>query len=142
VKPCVFCAIVARSLPADIVHETDDVLVFLDSKPLFPGHLLVVPKQHIETLPELPHDQLPKLFSVVQAGSLAVESGLGAGGAFVAQNNKVSQSVPHLHVHVIPRTKGDGLKGFFWPRVPYRDEAHRLETAQALRKAFAHPAKG
>src|SRR5687768_6017310 len=111
---CTFCSIACGDLPANIVLDDAVAVAFLDTKPLFFGHVLVVPRQHVVTLPELPPDQVQPLFDRVQLLSAAVPAALGAEGTFVAMNNKVSQSVPHLHVHVVPRTKGDGLKGFFW----------------------------
>lgn len=119
------------------MHETAECLVFLDYRPVFPGHCLVVPKQHYETLPELPPELLKPLFHEVQLVARAVETALGAEGSFVAVNNKVSQSVPHLHVHVVPRRRKDGLKGFFWPRQSYRDETHMAEVRDLLRHALA-----
>lgn len=131
---CLFCAIAAKTSPGAIVYEDDHVSAFLDIKPLFHGHVLVVPKQHVVTLPELA-DVTP-LFSVVKRLSEVVPRVMAAEGSFVAMNNKVSQSVAHLHVHVVPRTKGDGLKGFFWPRKKYEDaaaiEAVRAKIAGAL----------
>lgn len=127
---CKFCQID----PATVIHETAGCLVFLDYRPVFPGHCLVIPKQHVETLPDLPPDQLAPLFTEVQHVARAVETALGAEGSFVAINNKVSQSVPHLHVHVIPRRRKDGLKGFFWPRQSYRDEQHMTEVRDLLRE--------
>jgi len=119
---CVFCAVVSGSEPAVVVAETADVVAFLDVRPVFEGHVLVVPRRHLETFDDLPDDLLAPLYSVVRAVARAVRDGLGAGGAFVATNDRVSQSVPHLHVHVLPRTKGDGLRGFFWPRRRYADD--------------------
>lgn len=136
-RPCVFCQIVSGALPADVVHRDDRVAAFLDARPLFPGHVLVVPLRHVETVGELPDDLAVPMLRVIRAASRAMESGLGAQGSFVANNNRVSQSVPHLHVHVIPRTKGDGLRGFFWPRVGYPDDAARAATAAALSVAIA-----
>ena len=135
-KPCVFCEIVRGKVPSSRVLETDAVLAFLDHRPLFPGHVLVVPKSHVETLGDLPPALIEPLFAEAKRLSIAVERALGAQGTFVALNNRVSQSVPHLHVHVVPRTRGDGLKGFFWPRHPYRDETHREETAALIRTAL------
>ena len=132
---CIFCKIVAGEIDAYIVHETETALVFLDSGPLFPGHCLVCPKQHYDTLTDVPGPLLEPLFSTVQLVSRAVEA-TGAEGSFLAVNQKVSQSVPHLHVHVVPRTRGDGLKGFFWPRRPYRDKQHMAETRDAHRDAI------
>lgn len=130
---CVFCAIAKGEASADVVHQTDDTIAFLDIKPLFPGHVLVVPREHHVTLGELPKVLVPKLFAVAQLLSVAVEEAMGAEGTFVAMNNRVSQSVPHLHVHVVPRTKGDGLKGFFWPRHPYASDEERAEIAARIR---------
>ena len=118
---CVFCDVISGELTAPIVHETADTVAFLDHRPVFKGHTLVVPREHIVTLPELPEDMLTPLFAQVQRIADAITSGLGAQGTFVAVNNVVSQSVAHLHVHVVPRTKGDGLRGFFWPREKYAE---------------------
>ncbi len=133
---CIFCKVAAGAIPADIVVEDQHTLTFLDRNPLFPGHLLVVPREHAETLADLPDAEIAPLFGQVRRATEAITKGLGAGGAFVAINHKVSQTVPHLHVHVIPRTKGDGLKGFFWPRRNYNDDGHRAETVAKLRAAF------
>ncbi len=119
------------------VLEDEHTLAFLDNRPLFPGHSLLVPIDHYETLPELPDELLPELLGNARLLARAMETGLGAQGSFVAINNRVSQSVPHLHVHVVPRTKGDGLRGFFWPRQNYRDDAHATETQHALSDAVA-----
>ncbi len=132
-----FCAIVAGETPATRVIEDDDVVAFLDVRPLFPGHVLVVPRAHVETLTDLPVDDVGPLFARVRALSGAMETGLGAQGSFVAVNNRVSQSVPHLHVHVVPRTKGDGLRGFFWPRQRYGSEEEAASVAERLRSALA-----
>lgn len=120
-KSCLFCGIIAGTTSAAIVLETDDVVGFLDVRPVFKGHVLLVPRPHIGTLPELPEPLIVPLFSTAQRVAEALTSGLGAQGTFVAMNNVVSQSVPHLHVHVVPRTKGDGLRGFFWPRTKYAE---------------------
>jgi histidine triad (HIT) family protein len=133
---CVFCKIAGGSIPAETIYENDHCLVFLDNTPLFAGHCLVCPKEHYETLMDVPGDMLQPLFSTAQRISRAVEEGLGAEGSFLAINNKISQSVPHLHVHVIPRRRKDGMKGFFWPRRPYRDAGEMRETADALRRAI------
>jgi histidine triad (HIT) family protein len=130
---CVFCSIVAGDLPAHVVLDDDVVLAFLDTRPLFPGHVLVVPRDHVETLPDLPGPLVGPFFERVQRLAAALPGALGAAGTFVAMNNKVSQSVPHLHAHVVPRTKGDGLRGFFWPRTTYRDDEHAAEVATAIR---------
>ncbi len=117
--PDIICRISAGDLAAEIIARTGVGVAFLDHRPVFHGHTLVCPLQHVATLPELPADQLAPLMSLVQQVAAAMVTGLGAQGSFVAINNTVSQSVPHLHVHVVPRTKGDGLKGFFWPRRSY-----------------------
>ncbi len=134
---CVFCRIVRGEVPAAIVWEGKDALAFLDHRPLFPGHVLLVPRAHHETLVDLPAAQVGPFFVQGQRIAAAVERVLGAQGTFVAINNRVSQSVPHLHLHVVPRTRGDGLKGFFWPRHPYREDAEREAVASALRQALA-----
>ena len=130
---CIFCAIVAGDVPAHVVLDDDQALAFLDVRPLFHGHVLVVPKGHSELLTDLAPDLVGPLFQRVQAVAGAVQVACGAQGTFVAMNNKVSQSVPHLHVHVVPRTKGDGLRGFFWPRTTYADDAEAAATAEAIR---------
>ncbi len=141
-RPCAFCTIASGEAPAHLVVHEVGVLGFLDVKPLFPGHVLVVPRTHIETLDELPADQVGPFFARVQAVSRAVQAALGAQGTFVAMNNRVSQSVPHLHVHVVPRTKGDGLRGFFWPRTRYADEAEAANVAARIRAALAEAEAG
>jgi len=138
----VFCEIVARRVDGHEVVRADGVVAFLDRSPLFIGHLLVVPEEHCETLADLPPEDLRGFFEVVQRLQSTVMSALGAQGAFVAMNNVVSQSVPHLHCHVVPRTKGDGLKGFFWPRTRYRDELHLSETAARLAAGYQMLAGG
>ncbi|OZV83160.1 HIT family protein [Micromonospora echinospora] len=119
---CVFCGIVAGGVPSFRVTDEADGVAFLDTRPVFKGHVLVVPRTHLVTLADLPPESLAGYFGLVRRVALAVETGLDAGGSFVAMNNKVSQSVPHLHTHVVPRTKGDGLRGFFWPRTRYADD--------------------
>lgn len=136
---CTFCSILAGELPAHVVLDDDVALAFLDVRPLFPGHVLVVPRDHVETLPDLPADLVGPYFERVQRLSVAVRDATGAQGSFVATNNVVSQSVPHLHAHVVPRTKGDGLKGFFWPRTRYRDEAHMAEVASSIAARLSSP---
>jgi histidine triad (HIT) family protein len=133
---CVFCKIASGTLPTDIIAEDEHTLTFLDNNPMFPGHMLVVPRRHSETLTELPDSEIAPLFKQVRRATEALISGLGAEGSFMAINHKISQSVPHLHVHVIPRTKGDGMKGFFWPRRGYHNDEHRGETVTKLRAAF------
>ena len=134
---CKFCAIARGEVDAYLVLEEDRMLGFLDHRPLFPGHTLVIPREHHETMLDLPPDLLGDLFASARLLTRAVEHGFGAEGSFVAVNNRVSQSVPHVHVHVVPRRRKDGLRGFFWPRHPYRDEAHAAEVAGALRSAVA-----
>jgi histidine triad (HIT) family protein len=133
---CVFCDIVSGATPASIVLRDESVCAFLDARPLFKGHVLVVPATHVETLGELSATQLPSLFGAVQRIAGAVERGLGAQGSFVALNNVVSQSVPHVHAHVVPRTKGDGLKGFFWPRTKYASDDERDDFARRIAAAL------
>lgn len=137
VSDCVFCQIVAGELPAHLVLDDDVAIAFLDSRPLFPGHALLAPREHVPTLADLPADQVGPLFERAQRLAAAMESSLDAHGAFVAINNKVSQSVPHLHVHVVPRRRKDGLRGFFWPRTRYADDAEAVAVAQRLRSALA-----
>jgi len=132
---CLFCEIAAGRVPAAFVYEDELAVAFLDHRPVFAGHVLLVPRTHVITLAELPAGEVGPLFQLVQRLELAVERGLEADGTFIAINNIVSQSVPHLHVHLVPRRKKDGLKGFFWPRVPYRDEAHLQEIAAKIRSA-------
>jgi len=127
---CLFCQIAAQRRAAAVVFEDDDSLVFLDHRPLFPGHCLLIPKTHVETLADLPLAQVGPLFTVAQRVARAMEDGLAAEGSFVAVNNRVSQSVAHLHIHVVPRQKKDGLKGFFWPRGRYAT-ALEMETVRA-----------
>ena len=139
---CLFCQIIHGERKSQVVFESEETLAFLDRRPLFPGHCLIVPKEHYATLLDLPEALLRPLFSVAQLLARALEQGLGAEGSFVAVNNRISQSVPHLHIHVVPRRHKDGLKGFFWPRHPYTDEAALLQTQQALRQAIADITKG
>ena len=137
-KACVFCEILAGRLPATVVIETPLCVGFLDTRPLFAGHTLIVPRAHLATLADLDAEQLADLMAAGQRLSRAVVTGLGAQGSFVAMNNTVSQSVPHLHLHVVPRTKGDGLRGFFWPRTRYRD-GEMQEVGARLRNALTGP---
>ncbi|MGA8246674.1 MAG: HIT family protein [Nocardioides sp.] len=131
---CVFCAIIAGEIQAEIVLDEPDFVAFLDARPVFKGHTLLVPRTHVVTLPDLPAGLRDGFLEAAQRLATAMVDGLGAQGSFVATNNVVSQSVPHLHLHVVPRTKGDGLRGFFWPRTKYADGeasayAARLRTA-------------
>jgi histidine triad (HIT) family protein len=134
---CTFCNIVSGSMPAEIVWRSADAVAFLDHRPLFPGHILLIPTEHVETLADLPASRTGPLFQTVQDLETAVEKALEAEGTFIAVNNKVSQSVPHLHVHIVPRRKGDGLKGFFWPRRSYESEEHIKQTAARIRAALS-----
>jgi histidine triad (HIT) family protein len=133
---CLFCRIVDGSLSARIVFEDDNCIAFLDHRPVFPGHCLLIPKKHSETLIDLPPELIEPLFLDVQLLTRAVESGMEAHGTFVAMNNRVSQSVPHLHVHVVPRRRKDGLRGFFWPRYPYKSDAEADVVQASVRAAF------
>ncbi len=119
---CLFCRIVSGELPATVVYEDENSLAFLDHRPLFHGHTLLVPREHFETLGDLPTTLVGPYFEAAQLLTRAVQSALDAEGTFVAMNNRVSQSVPHLHVHVVPRRRKDGLKGFFWPRTKYKGD--------------------
>lgn len=133
---CVFCNVVAGDLSAEVVYEDDDFMAFLDHRPVQKGHILMVPKQHFATLLDLPSDLHQLFMANAQRLAAAVVDGLDAQGSFVAINNVVSQSVPHLHLHVVPRSKGDGLKGFFWPRHKYAD-GEQKEYADRLRAVLA-----
>jgi histidine triad (HIT) family protein len=135
VSDCVFCDI-AQSAAAHLVLADDVAVAFLDSRPVFKGHVLVVPRAHAETLADLPAEAVGPFFRRVQRVSAVMPAALGSQGTFVAANNKVSQSVPHLHVHVVPRTKGDGLRGFFWPRQKYASDAEAAQYATRLRDAL------
>jgi histidine triad (HIT) family protein len=137
VTGCVFCAVVAGEAPAEVVLATEHVVGFLDRRPVFKGHTLVVPRGHVVTLPDLPAELRDPFVAAGQRLAAAMVTGLGAQGSFVAINNTVSQSVPHLHLHVVPRTRGDGLRGFFWPRTRYQagepeQYAARLRAALEL----------
>lgn len=134
---CKFCRLINGELPRYEVWEDPATLAFLDHRPLFPGHVLLVPKVHYATLTDLPSRLVPPLFAAVRLLARAVESAMAAEGSFVAINNTVSQSVGHLHVHVVPRRRRDGLRGFFWPRQKYRDEAHLREVQDLLCQAAA-----
>lgn len=136
-SPCPFCAIVAGEQAAHIVLETLDALAFLDVSPLFVGHVLVVPRVHHDNLADLAPGLTGPLFAAVQRVAAALPAALGADGSFVAVNNVVSQSVPHVHVHVVPRRRKDGLRGFFWPRQRYADDTEMTTVAAAIREAIA-----
>jgi histidine triad (HIT) family protein len=133
---CIFCDIAHGDVPSHTVYNDDRSMAFLDARPLFPGHVLLIPREHVDTLTDVPAELLGPLFHAAQRLSRAVETAMNAEGTFVAINNRVSQSVPHLHIHVVPRRKGDGLKGFFWPRSKYTSDAHAAEVADAIRKAL------
>jgi histidine triad (HIT) family protein len=133
---CLFCKIVVGEVPARLVFEDEISLAFLDHRPVFPGHCLLIPKEHFETLTDLPAQLIGPFFKNAQLLSRAVESALEAHGTFVAMNNRVSQSVPHLHIHVVPRRRKDGLKGFFWPRYPYKSEEEADAVQSAVRRAM------
>lgn len=135
-KPCAFCQIVTGAAAALIVYEDANTLAFFDRRPVFKGHCLLIPRAHWPTIQQLPSDMVEPLFSVAQHLSIAVEHGLKADGVFVGINNGVSQSVPHLHIHVIPRRTKDGLRGFFWPRERYESDREMEETAVAIRQAM------
>jgi len=129
---CLFCDIAAGHVEADVVFADDDFVAFLDIRPVFKGHTLLVPREHLVNLPDLPASLRDGFLERAQRLATAMVTGLGAQGSFVALNNTVSQSVPHLHCHVVPRTKGDGLKGFFWPRTKYADAAESADYAGRL----------
>ena len=134
---CLFCRIVSGELAATIVYEDDDSVAFLDHRPLFHGHTLLVPRVHVETLGELPVSLVGPFFKTAQLLARAIEPALGAEGTFVAMNNRVSQSVPHLHVHVVPRRRKDGLKGFFWPRTKYKSDDEMLAVKKLIANEVA-----
>jgi histidine triad (HIT) family protein len=134
---CAFCAIAANESAGHMVFEDEAVVAFLDARPLFPGHVLVVPRRHAETLTDLPAAEVGPFFTRVRRIVGAVERGMGAAGSFVAANNRVSQSVPHFHVHVVPRNPKDGLRGFFWPRTTYASEEEAAAVAARVRAALA-----
>jgi histidine triad (HIT) family protein len=134
---CAFCSIIAGEVPAHFVLEEPLVVAFLDHRPLFAGHTLVLPREHVPTLSDLPDALRDELFAQTQAVAAAVQDAMGAEGSFVAMNNVVSQSVPHLHVHAVPRTRKDGLRGFFWPRTKYGSDEEMAACAAAIRDALA-----
>ncbi len=134
--PCVFCMIISREASSYIVYEDKESLAFLDSRPLFPGHLLLVPKAHYSSIKDLPDGMIGKLFANVRMLSGAVEKAAGADGAFIAINENVSQSVPHMHIHIVPRRFKDGLKGFFWPRHKYSGDEEMQSIQKRIIKAI------
>lgn len=131
---CVFCDIAARGVAAQLVYEDKDLIAFLDRHPLFPGHVLLCPREHYATLLELPSGLTGPMFATTQLLARAVESALDAEGTFIAINNRISQTVPHLHIHIVPRRRRDGLKGFFWPRQQYKDDASREAVRDAIER--------
>ena len=133
---CLFCAIVASDQPAAVVHEDEHTVAFLDIRPVFKGHVLLVPRTHVDTLPDLPPALVPPFFEAGQALCRAVVEAMDAQGTFVAMNNVVSQSVPHLHLHVVPRRRKDGLRGFFWPRTRYESDEEMASVAAAISAAM------
>ena len=139
VADCVFCGIVAGSVPAFVVTSEPDGVAFLDARPVFPGHVLVAPLSHVSTLLDLPSGQLAGYFGLVQRVTAAVQHGLDADGTFVAINNVISQSVPHLHTHVVPRRRKDGLRGFFWPRGKYASDEEAAGYASRIAGVLAPP---
>src|SRR3954454_10088642 len=134
---CVFCTIVAGEADAELVLESPELVAFLEQRPVVKGHMPLVTRDHVVTLPDLPAELRDGFLAAVQRLAVAAVDGLGAQGTFVAMNNVVSQWVPHLHCHVVPRTKGDGLRGFFWPRTTYADAAERAAYGERLRGALA-----
>lgn len=140
--PCLFCGILSDGVDASIVFADDISIAFLDHRPLFPGHCLLVPKEHYETLTDLPAELIGPFFKNVQLLARAVELAMEAEGSFVAMNNRISQSVPHFHVHIVPRRKKDGLKGFFWPRNKYKSDDELLEVQKLIQAAIADMQKG
>ena len=137
VTDCAFCGIIEDSAAPTVVLADDVAVAFLDIRPVFKGHVLVAPRDHAVTLADLPAADVGPFFRRVQRVSAALPAALGCQGSFVAANNVVSQSVPHLHVHVVPRTKGDGLRGFFWPRLKYESDAEAAQYAGRIRAALA-----
>ncbi|RNM13662.1 HIT family protein [Nocardioides pocheonensis] len=133
---CLFCEIATGAVPAQLVLEEDDFVAFLDTRPVFKGHTLLVPRRHVVTLPDLPAELRDGFLASIQRLATALVEGIGAQGSFVAMNNTVSQSVAHLHCHVVPRTKGDGLRGFFWPRTKYADDAEAADYAARISRAL------
>jgi histidine triad (HIT) family protein len=136
-EPCIFCKIIAGEIPAAVIYQDEQFFAFLDNHPLFAGHVLLCPREHYLTFPDLPHQLVGPMFETGQMLTKAVEKGLKAEGTFMAINNRVSQTVPHLHLHIVPRRRTDGLKGFFWPRHKYESS----EAQEAARAAIEHELK-
>ena len=139
---CLFCRLASGDVAAATVFEDSLTLAFLDHRPLFPGHVLLIPKAHYETLADLPAELVAPLFANARLLSIAVEQAMASDGSFVAINNRVSQSVPHLHIHIVPRRKKDGLKGFFWPRNPYKSDSEMEDVQRAIRAAIREVQRG
>ena len=133
-RDCVFCDIAARNVVAQFVYQDANAIAFLDSHPLFPGHVLLCPREHYDTLLDLPSNLTGPIFSTTQLLAKAVENAVDAEGTFIAINNRISQTVPHLHIHIVPRRRRDGLKGFFWPRQQYKDDAAREAVRDAIER--------
>jgi len=131
---CIFCKLSCGEIPAHAVYQDADTYAFLDNQPLFPGHVLLAPRGHYETLGDLPLSLVGPVFTTAQLIAKAVETALDAEGTFVAINNRVSQTVPHLHIHIVPRRRRDGLKGFFWPRHDYQDDSARETVRDAIER--------
>ena len=138
---CLFCTVSSGELAARVVFEDEHSLAFLDHRPVFPGHCLLIPKKHFETLADLPADLIEPFFKNAQLLAKAVEAGVQADGTFVAMNNRVSQSVPHLHLHIVPRRRKDGLRGFFWPRYPYKTDEEADLVQSLIRQAVSNLSK-
>ncbi len=136
---CIFCKIIQKQLSSYRVYEDQEIMAFLDNRPLFPGHTLVIPKLHIETIFDLDDVLAKKLFQASKYIAIAVQKALGAEGIFIGNNNIIGQTVPHFHLHVVPRNKGDGLKGFFWPRHPYSSENEIKETQEKIKHFIKVP---
>jgi histidine triad (HIT) family protein len=137
VPGCTFCDIIAHEVPTDLVLDESEVTAFLDRRPVFPGHVLVVPRPHFETLVDLPLPLVEPLFATTARVAATVTKAMEADGTLVLMNNRVSQSVPHLHIHVVPRRFKDGLRGFLWPRQRYEDEEAEARVAAAIRAALS-----
>jgi histidine triad (HIT) family protein len=133
-SPCVFCKIIGKDLAASVVYQDEEAIAFLDSHPLLPGHVLLSPRKHYETLLDLPPELACSMMRKTQMLARAVQSAMEAEGTFIAVNNRVSQTVPHLHIHIVPRRRRDGLRGFFWPRQHYKDEAVREAVREAIER--------
>lgn len=139
---CIFCKIIAGTIPANVVYKDKNVIAFLDIDPLFPGHVLLSPREHYPTLTDLPVELAGPMMEKTQVMAAAVETALDAEGTFIAVNNRVSQLVPHLHIHIVPRRRKDGLRGFFWPRHQYKDDAAREAVRDAIEREVNKLIKG